>query len=236
SARRGHELPGWYWLLLPVLLYLVHYLFRALLSYETYRTWFTSELGFTEEGTTALAVAAAVMMALAARGLLRRSRTRLAAWYMLLTLGCLYLAGEEASWGQHWFGWGTPDVWEAANVQSETNLHNLDGWERTLFDQLPRLLLSLMALIAGGIMPLVRRARGKLLPLDATSYWLLPTFVCVPVSLLTALGSVPQHVLEHFYDPLPPLLHIHAGQVKDLLLAYFLLTYALSTWRRLCQR
>jgi hypothetical protein len=34
-------------------------------------------------------------------------------------------AGEEISWGQRIFGWGTPDALQRANGQDETNLHNL---------------------------------------------------------------------------------------------------------------
>ncbi len=30
---------------------------------------------------------------------------------------------EEASWGQHWIGWGTPPVFDG-NIQNETNIHN----------------------------------------------------------------------------------------------------------------
>lgn len=40
-----------------------------------------------------------------------------------LCLAVFLIAMEEASWGQHWFGWGTPEVF-AANRQNETNFHN----------------------------------------------------------------------------------------------------------------
>lgn len=33
--------------------------------------------------------------------------------------------GEEASWGQHWLGFATPDEMKTLNAQQETNLHNL---------------------------------------------------------------------------------------------------------------
>lgn len=32
--------------------------------------------------------------------------------------------GEEISWGQHFFKWETPEVFQEANFQQETNLHN----------------------------------------------------------------------------------------------------------------
>ena len=36
--------------------------------------------------------------------------------------------GEEMSWGQHVFGWKTPESMAKVNVQAETNLHNMSGY------------------------------------------------------------------------------------------------------------
>ena len=44
-------------------------------------------------------------------------------WMVLFLLGAIYYAGEEMSWGQHFFGWGTPEKWTEFNDQQETNLH-----------------------------------------------------------------------------------------------------------------
>lgn len=46
---------------------------------------------------------------------------------LLLGLGLFFLlaGGEEASWGQHWLGFETPDELKELNAQQETNLHNL---------------------------------------------------------------------------------------------------------------
>lgn len=41
----------------------------------------------------------------------------------LMFLGVAVVLGEEMSWGQHWLGWGTPELFEG-NLQRETNLHN----------------------------------------------------------------------------------------------------------------
>lgn len=38
----------------------------------------------------------------------------------------LFAAGEELSWGQHLLGWGTPEALVDANLQEETNVHNLE--------------------------------------------------------------------------------------------------------------
>ena len=49
-------------------------------------------------------------------------------------LALIYYLGEEISWGQHFFKWGSPIFFQEINNQKETNLHNISN----LFDQLPR--------------------------------------------------------------------------------------------------
>ena len=39
----------------------------------------------------------------------------------------VFLGMEEISWGQHLFGWQTPEAFALLNDQGETNLHNLDN-------------------------------------------------------------------------------------------------------------
>ncbi|MES1944611.1 hypothetical protein PC39_10867 [Salinisphaera sp. PC39] len=230
AVRR--EPTAWLWLALPLLLYLMHYPAAMLLDYAVYNRWFVSELGVTEEGTVVFVAIALVLAALTARGFLRLGDKRLALWFGLLALGCLYFGGEEASWGQHWFGWVTPETWQGFNEQSETNLHNTNSGIGGLLDQLPRNLLTLGALIAGGILPLWRRARGRALDPAGRWYWLLPTHVCVPAGLLAGLATVPEKLQEALWgEPIP--LDPQLGEVKELMLGVFLFLYALSAWRRL---
>ncbi len=44
--------------------------------------------------------------------------------YILGGLALLFAAGEEASWGQHIFGFATPEFLWGTNYQGETNFHN----------------------------------------------------------------------------------------------------------------
>ena len=45
----------------------------------------------------------------------------------LVGLFCLFVAGEEFSWGQRLLGYGSPEYFLANNYQQELNLHNLPG-------------------------------------------------------------------------------------------------------------
>jgi hypothetical protein len=64
-----------------------------------------------------------------AAALVRRARCRGGAgwisWLVMLVL-CLFLLGEEISWGERLFGLVNPAL-QSVNVQGETNLHNLQG-------------------------------------------------------------------------------------------------------------
>jgi len=44
--------------------------------------------------------------------------------FIIVALICVFIAGEEISWGQRIIGWNTPDLIAARNFQQETNLHN----------------------------------------------------------------------------------------------------------------
>jgi hypothetical protein len=45
-------------------------------------------------------------------------------WMLLFGIGCLFIAGEEVSWGQHYFNFDVADSIADTNFQKEFNLHN----------------------------------------------------------------------------------------------------------------
>ncbi|MCF8245304.1 MAG: hypothetical protein K9J37_13030 [Saprospiraceae bacterium] len=45
--------------------------------------------------------------------------------FLILAVILFFGFGEEISWGQRIFGWGTPETLKEVNVQGETNIHNL---------------------------------------------------------------------------------------------------------------
>jgi hypothetical protein len=52
--------------------------------------------------------------------------------YLVSAIAAVFVLGEEVSWGQRIFGWTTPGPLEQANLQGETNLHNIEGVLSTL--------------------------------------------------------------------------------------------------------
>ena len=152
-------------------------------------------------------------------------------WMLLLVVGCIYYAGEEISWGQHWFGWGTPEAWMGVNDQGETNLHNTSA----LLDQVPRMLLTIAAVVGGIIIPVYISMRNIKLQTNSFFYWLWPTFVNAPTCLLAILVSLHEKMYKIFGTTVPDVLDIRAGETKECLLAMFLFMYIASFYKRIKQ-
>jgi hypothetical protein len=84
-----------------------------------------SESGLVELGTAVLFLAASFVAArLAAGGALPAPYRWL---YGLFAVAALFVALEEISYGQHLFGWSSPEYFREHNLQGEVNLHNMLG-------------------------------------------------------------------------------------------------------------
>jgi len=227
-ARTSLELPAWLWLWLPCLLLAgvgaSHFLGREVYMRMVFSAW-----GIVENLTVAFLVVAVIvgLWLLIARQFPDRW---LGLWVALLTLGCIYFAGEEASWGQHIIGWATPETWAAINDQQETNIHNTIG----LFDQAPRMALAIGALVGGVIVPLLRRRS----PDDNAKFWKVhpwywATLVCAPSAILAIGISLPGKLAVKLGAEIPHIIRIAPGECKELYLALFLMLYMLSLSKRM---
>jgi len=219
-----HELPTLAWLWFPPVLLIAALGVRAY-DERLYRNVFNGELGIVELATPTV-LAFAIGFGLAAwrlRENLSDSRARV--WLALVTVGCVYFAGEELSWGQHLVGWRTPGFLEQINDQRETNMHNISSW----LDQKPRMLLELWVLIGGVIYPLSRRRRRTLKQFQE---WFWPTLVCVPSAALAIAVRVPERLKSALnIEALP--LEIRYSESQEYYFALFLAMYLASIWMRL---
>lgn len=80
----------------------------------------------------------------------------------LVALFCMFVAGEEFSWGQRLFGYFPPDFFLRHNEQQELSVHNLPQSVR------PGSILMLALAGHGLLLPLVSRWRGASLWLERT--------------------------------------------------------------------
>jgi hypothetical protein len=228
AAPRESDLPRWLWLWFPPLIVVALVVSKAM-GEDAYVALMRTENSLVELGTVVLLLVAVVT---GLRLFLRRGslpETWLGAWVGLLTLGCIYFAGEEASWGQHYFGWGTPEALASVNAQGETNIHNISG----LFDQLPRNLLTLGALVGGIFAPLwLRRRHGDWRGARGKWGWLVPTVVCLPTAVLSVVIGLPKKLTDNTDVELPSVLVYQGGEFKEYFFGLLLMLYLLSLSRR----
>lgn len=218
-------LPNWLWLWFPPLLLLIILPIR-IISPEYYSAHIDGELGLIELATPVIAIIGFVVGIATVRLAWTLVGKQEKIWYLLVTLGCFYFAGEELSWGQHLFGWGTPEYLEQINDQEETNIHNISSW----FDQKPRLLLELWVLIGGVIMIVAKRGNSH-----GAHAWFWPTVECFPTALLAILVRLPERIKSLFdLQQLP--LELRFSEPQEYYFALFMLLYLAVAGQRLKQK
>ena len=152
-----------------------------------------------------------------------KDRPWLFAWVMIAVMACIYIVGEEVSWGQHFLNWATPDDWAAINDQNETNLHNTSSW----LDQKPRLILMIGIVVGGIIFPLLQKFKPGKLPENFSIIY--PPMMLIPVALLVIGPYLAQEITEHlwrggFFE--------RVSELQELYMYYFVLLYMIVLRRR----
>lgn len=202
---------------------------RAWDDASLWQRWFEGERGLVEVGTV---VVLAFAIGWAGRNLMIGGEARAGeptsvllrrVFWATFALGALYFAGEEASWGQHWFGWATPEAVARWNDQGETNLHNASSW----LDQKPRAVLELWV-VASVIVVLAELALRR--GLAGSLRWTLGNVTTLPAGLLAELARLPER-LTGPGEPLPQLINVRLAEVQEFYFALFILLFAWSRAR-----
>ncbi|MDH3476465.1 MAG: hypothetical protein OEM59_22530 [Rhodospirillales bacterium] len=219
------RLSPWWWLGLPLGAAL-GLLGAGHLAPDFYAGWIANEQsGLLELSHVILPLGGLLIgLRMLAMASLRR-RPLLWIWIALGSLACLYIAGEEASWGQHYFGWPTPESWRAVNDQGETNLHNISSW----LDQKPRLLLEFGVILGGIAVPLLALCfPGLRRPAWAV---VLPPLACLPSALLAEGSRMAERLLDLVGGQ--GYLFYRASEVQEFYFYLFILLYLVVLRRRL---
>ena len=108
---------------------------------------------------------------------------------ILKVLALTYYFGEEISWGQHFFKWGTPQIFTEVNNQNETNLHNISN----LLDQLPR---SLVILWCGFIPIIFYYSKKKLYFNKNINLIILPKAKLLVISFIFLFFFLPDFIID----------------------------------------
>ena len=220
------NLPKWLWLWTPVVLVTVLLIASILLTGETYDKWIGNERSGILE--TSQAIIPAISFFISLRILAHKNLKNFSGlwfWILIAALGSLYMSGEEASWGQHWFGWGTSTEWAAINDQGETNFHNTSSW----LDQKPRTILEIGIILGGIILPIIFHYKPKLR--NKPIAIIIPTLVLLPTAIIAEVARMTERTL----GALDATFRVfqRASEVQELFFALFILLYLIIFWQRL---
>jgi len=203
------------WLWIPVFIFIVQIgieLWVPLRKYEPLHT---------ENGPIELLQAYILLIAaiIAGRWLIKERKNYdlfLKVWIGIAFVGCVYVIGEEVSWGQHIFFWATPEEWAAINDQAETNIHNASSW----FDQKPRILLEVGTIIGGLILPILAARKS----LAWFPQWLRPIIPSLKMVVVASLFLVIK-IMDTVGDVTDWVFIKRSSEVTEFYLYYFVLLY-----------
>ena len=144
-------------------------------------------------------------------------------WIGLAALCCLYVTGEEVSWGQHFFNWEASESWKHINDQQETNLHNTSSW----LDQKPRLLLLIGVIVGGLLIPLAQQFKPHILPehlqmIYPEKHLWVTSAIALLIKITDKIGDATDNA---FFE--------RASELEETYLFYFVLLYLLIMKHRL---
>jgi len=222
-----HELPSSWWLYLPLAFFATRYAIHLFSdSGNGLESWFRNEAGVVENLTVLLLLISLGVTICALCRFNKELHYCPKIFLLVYCLGCIYFAGEEASWGQHWFGWETGDYFLNINDQQETNFHNTS----VLLDRLPKAILSLLIFIGGVVSPLIFMLQKRRINYQNRFWWLLPTSVCLPSAVIASIATWPSKIerttdLNFYFD--------QAQEIKELYIAVFILLFVVSLYARL---
>jgi hypothetical protein len=179
-----------FWLWIPIVALVIQILLEIFIPKETLSIMH-SENG-PHETLQALTVAVGFFVSIRVLCSKTLKTWLLKVWFTLAALACLYVTGEEVSWGQHIWDWTTPEFWQGINDQEETNLHNTSSW----LDQKPRLILLVGIVFGTLIYPFLKKKNFIKLPVQLD--FLFPPKELSIIALIIVVSLVIEKIFEIF--------------------------------------
>lgn len=212
SDLRSRDAVLWFWL--PVVFFIGWWLFEYNAP-EAMVIAAVAENGFLEVVQVALAFIASIAGLRILCTIDARRYPWLQLWFVLATFTCIYIVGEEISWGQWIFFWETPESWMALNDQGETNLHNTSSW----LDQKPRTVLEIGVVIGGLIMPWLFARK----PERFNTFWraVMPSHTMYTLAILFIIIKI----IDRIGDFTGERLLYRASELVETYLYYFMMLY-----------
>lgn len=212
------------------------YFLTWLVAQPFFLRFVASEQGIVELGTAGLFLGAAALAAHLVRATRGAVPGVYRALYALFAVAALFVALEEISYGQHLFGWSSPEYFREHNLQGEVNLHNMLGSKPS---KRMHMIANLGTLLGFGVLPgllwLARRAAPATSSIATAAayapgtwtYYLVPGLeliaIIVLAQLVAWLKKIPGAGVDH-------------NELRELLWAWAAFGYIVVMRRRLLTR
>ena len=226
--KKSIHIPAWLVYVIPVVLWIYTYLDH--MNALSNGVQVNREYGLIENVTNIMLFVAIIFFLLClkkAQSLWEKM------WLLILAVGTFYFLGEEISWGYHFFHYDVGEKWIGMNEQKEPNLHNLGEIWGIIFKELPRQILSI-GVVIGGLLG-VFADRKKSWPKNTSLRQLIPSgdtlFVAIVANVVSAPEKIVTYILTKTKTPNWLLLGNDAGELKECLLALFIILYAYKILR-----
>lgn len=182
------DVPTWLWLWLVPMPYVIQLIFRYLDPQTVYyEKIFVGEASVTELSTALFLFLSIILALICAKMAKQRDLSAMAILLVIYALGCLFFFGEEISWGQHLFEWQSPEYFLEHNKRSETNLHNMAFFNKSI----PKWAVVIGMTIGGVLLPYIfSRKNAHYRPGTHWIHWLFPTWICAPASAIVFLSNL----------------------------------------------
>ena len=214
QSGNNSTIHPFFWLVIPILL-IVGQIGIELFVPQQYMVPIHSEGGI-HETLQSIVLMFALIIGLAALVRIDWGKQKLLGlWFLLACACCVYVSGEEISWGQHVLNWNTPSYWAQFNDQNETNLHNTSAW----LDQKPRLILFIGIAFGGLVIPALRRWKPSKLPARFAVLYPSDTLA------VTAMGVTFPYLVQEIVEAFGVNVFERVSEVQELYMYYFVMLY-----------
>ena len=232
---KKNELHIFLWLFVPILIFLIFLIVKQL-NPIFFVDFFQGEKGFIENGTFFILLISIITNFSVIKKIKTKEYNIQYFLMIIFLIGLVYFAGEEISWGQHWFNWETNNFFKNFNDQSETNFHNISSW----LDQKPKAILLFFVLFGGILSPLFSYNKDKN---NLTfQYIFFPEISC----FITSAFCLFFYLLDNSYKILctgtpgidisckfiPQLFFFRTSEIIEFYIALFLLIYIFSIYKK----
>lgn len=221
------HLPAWFTLWMPLLVMILVWAIGRF-NVEFYRAYIGTETGILEISHVVIPVLSVIICVLILRMPEARADRLIFGWILTALICSIYMAGEEASWGQHFLGWLTPDYWQTINDQGETNLHNTSTW----MDQKPRTLLEIGIIVGGILIPIAALFRPEIRSGRYAIF--LPPLACLPIAVLAEFSRIWERMFKAGITDFK--VFVRASELQEFYFALFIFAYLLVFRSRLAAR